>query len=83
LEEFEADQTPSDAEERFVDVGASFVADTQSPVLVKPADGAFDDPALFAKPGAVVFLGPRDRGGDAADTQLGPAAARMVGAVSE
>jgi hypothetical protein len=32
-----------------VDVGAAFVTDAQSPVLVQPADRALDDPALAAE----------------------------------
>jgi hypothetical protein len=50
LEEFEADQAAGDLEEGFVDVGASLVADAEAPVLVEPADRAFDDPAVFAEP---------------------------------
>jgi hypothetical protein len=34
LEGAEADQAAGDADEGFVDVGASFVADAESPVLV-------------------------------------------------
>ena len=50
LGEFEADQAAGDLEEGFVDVGASLVADAEAPVLVEPADRAFDDPAVFAEP---------------------------------
>jgi hypothetical protein len=36
-----------------VDVGAAFVADPQSAMLVQPGDRALDDPALLAETGAV------------------------------
>ena len=49
LELFEADQAAGDREEGFVDVGSSFVADAEPPVLVEPGDRALDDPALLAE----------------------------------
>jgi hypothetical protein len=38
----EADQAAAEGEERFVDVGAAFVADEQSFHLVEPGEGAFE-----------------------------------------
>ena len=37
-----------------MDVGAAFVADPQSAMLVQPGDGAFDDPTLLAETRAVL-----------------------------
>jgi hypothetical protein len=42
-----------------VDVGAAFVANAETPVLVEPGDRALDDLALRAQPGAVWLLRPR------------------------
>ena len=66
-----------------MDVGAAFVADAQTPVLVQPGDRALDDPALFAEPGAVGLFGSRDRGANPAGAQLMAVAAGVVGAVAE
>jgi hypothetical protein len=66
-----------------VDVGAAFVADAQSPVLVQPGDRALDDPALASEPGAVRALWPRDLRLDAALAELAAALPRVVGAVAE
>ena len=53
LESSEADQAAGDRDECFVDVGATFVADTQPPMLMQPGECPLDDPALAAKAGAV------------------------------
>ena len=39
-----------------MDVGAVFVTDEQPFHLVEPAEGALDDPAVAAEPGAVFGL---------------------------
>ena len=83
MEEFEADQAAADREEGFVDVVATLVADAQAAVLVEPGNRALDHPTLFAEPGAVRALRPRDLGLDAAATELAAALARVVGAVAE
>jgi hypothetical protein len=49
-----------------VDVGAAFVADEESFHLVEPAEGAFDDPAVAAEPGAVAVVAVGDEGCDPA-----------------
>ncbi len=61
-----ADEAAAEGEKRFVDVAAAVVADEQSFELVQPGEGALDDPAVAAKPGAVGGLAPCDLGGDAA-----------------
>jgi hypothetical protein len=43
----EADQAASDVEERFVNVGAALVADTEAPVLMQPGDRTLDDPNVL------------------------------------
>jgi hypothetical protein len=44
-----ADEAAGEGEEGLVDVGAAFVADAETPVVVQPGEGAFDDPALAAE----------------------------------
>jgi hypothetical protein len=83
VEEFEVDQAAGDLEERFVDVGAAFVADAEPAVLVQPGEGALDDPALFAEPGAVWLIVGGDAGADASGAELLAVAAGAVGAVAE
>ena len=61
-----ADEAAGDGEERFVDVGAVFVAQSQAAVLVEPGDGALDDPALTAEAGAVAGVLAGDLGLDPA-----------------
>ena len=78
-----ADQAAGDGEECFVDVGAAFVAQSESSVLVEPGDGAFDDPALAAEPGAVAAVDPGDLGFDAALLELFEDAVDVVAAVAE
>jgi hypothetical protein len=45
----EADQAASDVEERFVNVGAALVADTEAPVLMQPGDRTLDDPNVLCR----------------------------------
>jgi hypothetical protein len=66
-----------------MDVGAAFGADAEASVLVKPGDGALDDPAFFAESGAVLGALSGDRGADAAGSELAAVAARLVGAVAK
>jgi hypothetical protein len=49
-----------------VDVVAAVGADEESAAVVEPGEGAFDDPAVAAEPGAVLGLTARDHGLDAA-----------------
>lgn len=66
-----------------MDVGAAFVADTEPPVLVKPANGAFDDPALPAETRAVRGAPPGDLRADPAGAQLLAPLLGLVGAVAD
>ena len=79
----EADEAAGDGDEGFVDVGASFVADAESSVLVEPGDGALDDPALAAEAGAARGAPGRDERGDAALEQLCVGGFVFVAAVAE
>ena len=45
-----------------MDLGAAVVADEQPFELVQPGEGALDDPAVAAEPGAVLGLAARDLG---------------------
>jgi len=49
-----------------VDLGAAVVADEQSFEVMEPGEGAFDDPADAAEPGAMPGLSACDLGRDAA-----------------
>jgi hypothetical protein len=49
-----------------VDLVATVVADEQSLEVVKPGEGAFDDPADATEAGAVLGLAARDLRADAA-----------------
>jgi hypothetical protein len=64
-----------------MDVGASVLADEQSFELVQPGEGALDDPAVAAQPGAVRGVAVCDLGFDAALAELAVAARVVVGAV--
>jgi hypothetical protein len=66
-----------------VDVGASFVADAQPPILMEPADRAFDDPALLAEARAGWMLRAGDGGADPAGAELLAVSARVVGTVAQ
>ena len=59
-----ADKAAAEREEGFVDVAAAVVADEQSFELVQPGEGALDDPAGAAEPGAVFGLAAGDLGLD-------------------
>jgi hypothetical protein len=66
-----------------VDVGAALPADAQAAELVQEVDGGFDDPALFAQPGAVLGGAPSDDGLDAALPQLAAVLVVVVAAVGD
>jgi hypothetical protein len=53
-----------------VDVGTPVCADERSFELMQPGEGAFDDPAVAAEPGAVPGVAVRDLGFDAAFAEL-------------
>ena len=66
LEPPEADEAAAEREERFVDLVPAVVADEQSLEVVQPGEGALDDPAVAAEPGAVLGLAAGDLGLDPA-----------------
>jgi hypothetical protein len=61
-----ADEAAGEGEEGFVDVVAAVGADEKSAAVVEPGEGALDDPAVAAEPGAVLCLAACDHGFDAA-----------------
>jgi hypothetical protein len=65
-----------------VDLVAAVVADEQSFELVQPGEGAFDDPAVAAKPGAVPGAASSDLGCDAAAAELAAVFVVVVTTVS-
>ena len=60
---------------------AAVVADEQSLELVEPGEGAFDDPAVASKAGAVLGFASGDLGCDAALAKFAAATVVVVGAV--
>ena len=64
-----------------MDFVAAVVADEQSLVVVQPGEGAFDDPADAAEPGAVLGLTTSDLRLDLAGAQLAPVLVVVVTAV--
>jgi hypothetical protein len=65
-----------------VDFVAAVVADEQALVVVQPGEGAFDDPADAAEPGAVLGLAAGDLRLDLARAQFAPVFVVVVAAVS-
>lgn len=66
-----------------VDVGTVFPAGVQPAVLVQPADGAFDRPAVASQTGAVRSAAPGDDRGDAEPGQGLSLRSVVVAAVSQ
>jgi hypothetical protein len=64
-----------------VDLVAAVVADEQPFELVQPGEGAFDDPAMAAQPGAVPGSAAGDLGLDPAAAELATVALVVVAAV--
>ena len=64
-----------------MDLVAAVVADEQPFELVQPGEGAFDDPAVAAEPGAVLGAAAGDLRGDAAAAELATVALVVVAAV--
>ena len=62
---------------------AAFVADEQPLELVQPGEGALDDPAVAAEPGAVLGLAARDHRLDAARAELAAVVVVVVAAVGD
>lgn len=83
MEGSEADEAAGDRDECFVDVCSAFVAEAQAAVLVEPGEGAFDDPALAADPGAVWGALVCDHWCDPLLSQSGLGGVGVVAAVAE
>jgi len=64
-----------------VKVGAAFVAGPESFELVEPGEGALDDPADAAEPGAMLALAARDLRRDPALAELAAVGGVVVAAI--
>jgi hypothetical protein len=64
-----------------VDLGSAVVADEQPLEVMQPGEGALDDPAGAAEPGAVTGLATGDLGGDPEPAQQAPVLVVVVAAV--
>ena len=62
----ETDEAAAERKEGFVDLGSTVVADEEPLEVVQPGDGALDDPADAAEPGAMFGRAAGDQGLDAA-----------------
>ena len=78
-----ADEAAGEGEEAFVDVVAAVGADEQSAAVVKPGEGALDDPTVAAEPGAVFSLTASDQRLDAALPNEPPVLVVVVAAVGD
>ena len=65
-----------------MDVGAAVVADEQPFELVQPGEGALDNPAVAAEPGAVLAVAGCDLGFDAALAELTATTRVVIGTVA-
>ena len=61
-----ADEAAGEGAEAFVDVVAAVGADQEAAAVVEPGEGALDDPAVTAEPGALLALAASDHRFDAA-----------------
>jgi hypothetical protein len=77
----EADEAAGEFDQALVEVGASFVADAESFELVEPGEGARDDPADPAEPGAVGNAASGDHRFDAALPEQAAVLVEVVAAV--
>ena len=66
-----------------MDVVAAVGADEESAAVVEPGEGAFDDPAVAAEPGAVLGLAAGDHGLDAALPEQAAVLVVVVAAVGD
>ena len=66
-----------------MDLGAAVVADEQPLELVQPGEGALDDPAVAAEPGAVLGLAAGDHRRDAALAEQAAVLVVVVAAVGD
>ncbi len=64
-----------------MDFVAAVVADEQSLEVVQPGEGAFDDPAVAAEPGAVLGLAACDLGLDPPAAEFAPVLVVVVAAI--
>jgi hypothetical protein len=78
-----ADEAAGEGEEAFVDVVASVCADEEAAAVVKPREGALDDPALASKAGAVAALAAGDHRFDPALPDEAAVLVVVVAAVGE
>ncbi len=72
------DHPACEIDERLVNVGAAFVAGTQAPELMKPAQGPLHDPTSFAQAAAMLRIATGNLRGDPAGPQLHAMTVRIV-----
>jgi hypothetical protein len=65
-----------------VNVGAPFVANTQTPELIDPSEGPFNHPPPSTQPATVFGVALREQRHDAAGTQTSPDCLGVITAVA-
>jgi hypothetical protein len=83
LKPSEADEAAADGEEGFVDFVAAVVADEEPLEVVEPGEGALDDPAGAAEPGAMLGLAACDLRLDPTVSELAAVGVVVVAAIGE
>lgn len=78
-----ADDGAAEQHERQVQIRVALVADAQAPQVVKPGEGALDDPALPAKARAMSRAAPCDHGLHAPCPQLPAVLVMVIATVGE
>ena len=73
-----ADEHAAKRQKGLVDVGTTFVTHTQAAKAVEPGKSAFNHPAVATQALAAVLPAPGDARGDAACSQGGPAAGKII-----
>jgi hypothetical protein len=82
LENVPAEESASQGKERLVNVGALFVANTQTPELIHPSEGPFNDPPPSAQSATMFGVAFREPWHDAAGTQTLADCFRVITAVA-
>jgi hypothetical protein len=80
-EESPTDQSATERQERSVDVGALFIANTESTKLVKPGESSFDHPPMFAQTAAMFSISFCQQGYYVAGPKISPDSLSVIATV--
>jgi hypothetical protein len=82
FENVPAEESASQGKERLVNVGALFVANTQTPELIHPSEGPFNDPPPSAQSATMLSVAFREPRHDVAGPQASPDCLRVITTVA-